>query len=121
VTPDEVRAAVRAFVAEAWDPERALVEWRRRLAAAGWAVPSWPARWGGQDLPAWADDVVADELVAAGAAGAPVGGGMLLAAPTILAHGPDELRDRYLLPTVTGEVTWCQLFSEPGAGSDLAA
>ena len=117
---EELRAAVRAFVAEAWDPDLPLVEWRRRLADAGWAVPSWPARWGGQGLPTWADDIVGDELVRAGAVGQPVGSGMLLAAPTILAHGPDEVRGRYLLPTVTGEVTWCQLFSEPGAGSDLA-
>ncbi|HJR25854.1 MAG TPA: acyl-CoA dehydrogenase family protein, partial [Acidimicrobiales bacterium] len=117
---EQVRAAVRAFVADAWDPDLPLVEWRHRLAEAGWAAPSWPTRWGGQELPTWADEVVGTELVAAGAVGQPIGGGMLLAAPTILAHGPDEVRDRYLLPTVTGEVTWCQLFSEPGAGSDLA-
>ena len=115
-----MRAAVRAFVADAWDPDLPLLEWRRRLADAGWAAPSWPARWGGRDLPTWADDVVGAELVAAGAVGQPVGSGMLLAAPTILAHGPDEVRDRFLLPTVIGEITWCQLFSEPGAGSDLA-
>ncbi len=45
---------------------------------------------------------------------------MSLAAPTILEHGSDELKDRFLRPTVTGELRWCQLFSEPGAGSDLA-
>jgi alkylation response protein AidB-like acyl-CoA dehydrogenase len=119
-TPDQLRGEVRGFVAEAWDPDLALVEWRRRLVAAGLAVPSWPARWGGRGLGAWADEVVAHELVAAGAVGPPVGSGMLLAAPTILAQGPDQLRDRYLVPTATGELTWCQLFSEPGAGSDLA-
>ena len=97
-----------------------LVEWRRRLADAGWAAPSWPARWGGRGLPAWADDVVGDELVRGRRRRPPVGSGMLLAAPTILAHGPDDVRDRFLLPTLTGEQTWCQLFSEPGAGSDLA-
>ena len=118
--PDAVRAEVRGFVAEAWDPDLSLGAWRRRLADAGWIVPSWPERWGGRDLPTWADDAVADELAAAGVPGAPIGSGMLLAAPTILTHGPDALRDRHLLPTATGEVTWCQLFSEPGAGSDLA-
>ena len=45
---------------------------------------------------------------------------MSLAAPTILEHGTDGLRDHILRPTITGEVTWTQLFSEPGAGSDLA-
>jgi alkylation response protein AidB-like acyl-CoA dehydrogenase len=122
--PSDVRAALaaelRAWLAGAWDPELALVEWRRRLVAARWAVPSWPARWQGRDLPAWADDVVATGLAEAGAVGRPGGVGMGLAAPTILEHGPDELRQRFLPPLLTGEETWCQLFSEPGAGSDLA-
>jgi alkylation response protein AidB-like acyl-CoA dehydrogenase len=117
---DAVRADVRGWLAANWDPDLALVEWRRRLAAAGWAAPSWPERWHGRSLPPWADEVVADEIAAAGSVGPPVGSGTGLAAPTILAHGPDGLRERFLLPTLTGEVTWCQLFSEPGAGSDLA-
>jgi len=115
-----VRIEIRSWLAEHWDPERPLLEWRALLADAGWARPSWPVDWFGRGLPAWADQVVADEIAAAGAVGAPVGSGMWLAAPTLLEHGSDELKRRVLRPTVTGEVTWCQLFSEPGAGSDLA-
>ncbi|TFH23915.1 MAG: hypothetical protein E4H03_05015, partial [Myxococcales bacterium] len=102
------------------DPDRALVEWRAALVDSRWAVPSWPREWYGRGLPSWADKVVSDELRRAGAVGTPLGGGMSLAAPTILEHGTDELRRRILRPTITGEVTWTQLFSEPGAGSDLA-
>jgi alkylation response protein AidB-like acyl-CoA dehydrogenase len=116
----DVRADVTAWIEAHWDPDRSLLDWRRELFASGWAVPSWPARWGGRDLPREAEDVVARALAEAGAVGLPLGAGMGLAAPTILAHGPDSLRERFLGPTVTGEVTWCQLFSEPGAGSDLA-
>jgi alkylation response protein AidB-like acyl-CoA dehydrogenase len=120
VSPDDVRAAVRAWASERWDPDLTLVAWRRLLVASGWAAPSWPERWHGRGLPAWSDEAANGELIAAGAVGAPVGSGMWLAAPTIVAHGPDATRERYLEPTLTGEQTWCQLFSEPGAGSDLA-
>ncbi len=58
--------------------------------------------------------------MAAGAVGTPLGSGMLLAAPTLLAHGSTALKHRLLPRIVTGEDTWCQLFSEPGSGSDLA-
>jgi len=119
-TPDSVRNDVRDWLATNWDPDRALVEWRTALVDSGWAVPSWPREWFGRGLPSWADKVVSDELRRAGAVGTPLGGGMSLAAPTILEHGSDELRERILRPTLTGEATWTQLFSEPGAGSDLA-
>ena len=119
-TPEDVRAAVGAWIAAHWDPQRSLLEWRRQLVEHRWAVPSWPAHWFGRDLPAWADDVVATELRAREAVALPLGVGTGLAAPTILTHGPDAVRDRFLRPTLTGEETWCQLFSEPGAGSDLA-
>ena len=119
-TPDSVGHDVRHWLATNWDPDRALVEWRAALVDSGWAVPSWPQEWYGLGLPSWADKVVSDELRRAGAVGTPLGGGMSLAAPTILTHGTDELRGRILRPTLTGEITWTQLFSEPGAGSDLA-
>jgi alkylation response protein AidB-like acyl-CoA dehydrogenase len=116
----DLRTEVQAWLRANWDPERRLVEWRRLLADAGWAVPSWPIEWHGRGLPAWADKIVADEIRSVGAVGTPLGAGMSLAAPTIVTHGSDELRSRILRPTITGEVTWTQLFSEPGAGSDLA-
>ncbi len=119
-SPAEVRAELSAWLGRHWDPDSELRAWRELLVDAGWAVPSWPRRWHGRGLPAWADELVATELVRLGAVGTPVGSGTWLAAPTILAHGGDELRDRLLRPTLTGELTWCQLFSEPGAGSDLA-
>jgi alkylation response protein AidB-like acyl-CoA dehydrogenase len=121
VTAESVRAQLARWVAEYWDADMPLRDWRRLLARSGWAVPSWPERWHGQALPAWADDLVAGELIRLGAVGTPVGSGMSLAAPTILAHGPDASRERFLAPILTGDQTWCQLFSEPGAGSDLAS
>jgi alkylation response protein AidB-like acyl-CoA dehydrogenase len=117
--PDQIRAELGGWTRQHWDPGMALRDWRELLLRAGWAAPSWPRRWHGRGLPAWADELVGSELIRLGAVGVPVGSGTWLAAPTILAHGPDELRDRLLAPTLTGEQTWCQLFSEPGAGSDL--
>jgi alkylation response protein AidB-like acyl-CoA dehydrogenase len=117
---DSVRDAFRAWLDEAWDPELTLLEWRNRLADAGWACPTWPRQWCGRGLSAPTADVVAEELFRMGAPGVATGVGMLLAAPTILEHGSEDLKHRLIRPTVTGEITWCQLFSEPGAGSDLA-
>jgi alkylation response protein AidB-like acyl-CoA dehydrogenase len=116
----EVRAQVTAWLAEAWDPELSLREWRIRLADSGWACPTWPREWCGRGLPAAAAGVVAEEFARAGAVGTPGGVGVSLAGPTILEHGSDELKQRFIRPTVTGEIGWCQLFSEPGAGSDIA-
>jgi len=116
-TPEEVRAEVQAWVATGWDRSLSLREWRERLVDAGWAVPSWPREWYGRGLPPWADDVVRREIQRGGAvATVPAG----LAGPTILEQGPDLARERFLRPLLTGEEVWCQLFSEPSAGSDLA-
>ena len=118
--PEQVVADLTDWVRRHWNPAMTLRDWRKLLLASGWAVPSWPERWHGRGLPAWADELVGNELLRLGAVGIPVGSGTWLAAPTILAHGSDDLRDRLLAPILTGEQTWCQLFSEPGAGSDLA-
>ncbi len=118
--PDEVRAELRTWLADHWDPELSLVAWRTRLADAGWACPTWPEPWCGRGLPPAVAAVVADELVRAGAVGIPDGVGLSLAAPTMLEHAREDVKSRFLRRTVTGELSWCQLFSEPGAGSDLA-
>jgi alkylation response protein AidB-like acyl-CoA dehydrogenase len=120
ITETEVARQVQEWFDGAWDPDLSLIEWRERLVDSGWAVPSWSSQWHGRDLPAWADRVAHSTLKAAGGVAVPLGGGMGLAAPTIYDHGSDDVKRRFLRPTITGELLWCQLFSEPVAGSDLA-
>ncbi len=118
---DEVASEVRAWLASSWDPDLTLAEWWERLADSGWAVPTWPEEWLGRGLTRDLAAVVAAEIRDAGAVGPPAGLGLMLAGPTIVAHGSEEQKRRYLRPIVTGQEAWCQLFSEPGAGSDLAS
>jgi alkylation response protein AidB-like acyl-CoA dehydrogenase len=118
---ESIRAEVRSWLKQRWDPELSLIEWRTRLADSGWARPNWPVAWCGRGLPAATLDAVSDEIAKAGAVGVPDGVGMHLAAPTLLEHGSETVKMRFIRKTVTGEITWCQLFSEPGAGSDLAS
>ena len=120
-TEEAVRAEVRAWLEANWDPERGLVEWRNMLADSGWGVPQWPKRWYGRDLPEKLAPVVDEEFRRIGAVGVAKAGIRTLAAATILAHGTDFHKEKYLRRILTGEDTWCQLFSEPGSGSDLAA
>jgi alkylation response protein AidB-like acyl-CoA dehydrogenase len=115
---DQVRAEVRGWLGRNWDPGLPLRQWRERLADDGWACPGWPTRWCGRGLSAELAATAAAELAVA--PGPPDGVGVALVAPVLLEHGGDGLRQRFIRPTVTGEITWCQLFSEPGAGSDLA-
>ncbi|HEU5428768.1 MAG TPA: acyl-CoA dehydrogenase family protein [Actinocrinis sp.] len=90
---------------------------------AGLAWVHFPVGLGGLDAPREQQRIVDEALAAAGAPDNDpyrIGIGLGMAAPTILAHGTDEQRRRFLRPLWTGEEVWCQLFSEPGAGSDLA-
>jgi alkylation response protein AidB-like acyl-CoA dehydrogenase len=95
--------------------------WQGKLAAAGLAAVAWPQELGGQGLGAVEQVIVNQEIARAGVPGVldVIGVGML--GPTIIAHGSDEQKSRYLGPMLHGDEVWCQLFSEPAAGSDLAA
>jgi alkylation response protein AidB-like acyl-CoA dehydrogenase len=117
---DAVRADVGEWIADHWDPEMPLARWRELLADSGWACPTWPRRWCGRSLPPELAAVAREELRSAGVPGPADGVGMILVAPVLFDHGSDELKREFIRPTVTGEISWCQLFSEPGAGSDLA-
>jgi len=120
VSENEVRAEAAAWLDANWEPERPLLAWRNLLVDSGWGVPSWPTDWFGRGLPSTMDRVVQAEFDRVGAVGVAAGISMYLVAPTLLEHGSPELLGRLLRPILTGEHKWCQLFSEPGAGSDLA-
>lgn len=115
-----LRSEVSAWLKDNWDPQSNLLEWRTRLTQSGWAMPQWPKKWYGRDLSAEHATVVAEEFAAVNALGVAAGGPGRLAAVTILEHGSDAQKEKYLRRILTGEDAWCQLFSEPGSGSDLA-
>jgi alkylation response protein AidB-like acyl-CoA dehydrogenase len=110
---DEARASAER-VAGLPEPER-----REALAASGLLAPHWPAPYGLGADPVQ-QLVIDEELQRAGVQRPDLKIGAW-AAPTILRHGDDAQRERFLGPTLRGEIRWCQLFSEPGAGSDLAS
>ncbi|MBB2773136.1 UNVERIFIED_ORG: alkylation response protein AidB-like acyl-CoA dehydrogenase [Mycolicibacterium obuense] len=112
------RAGVRSAANEA--ELDALKDWTARLFDAGYAGADWPAEFGGRDdRSAEHAIVVSEELARAGAPGVP--SGCLLASHALIHYGTDEQRRRHLPEIRTGRQLWCQLFSEPGAGSDLAS
>lgn len=115
-----VRAEVRAWLEANWDPGLSLIEWRNRLVDSGWGAPSWPRQWHGRDLPAGLVPAVDEEFARAGAVGVAKVGIRVMAAAVLLAHGTDDQKRRFLRRSLTGEDAWCQLFSEPGSGSDVA-
>ena len=137
-TPEqaEYRAKVRAWLQEHRDEapvlrgEDAIQDedeavaahraWQRKLAEAGFAGVTWPAEYGGQGLGPLEQVIVNQEINAARVPGIldAIGVGML--GPTIIAHGTEEQKQRYLASMLHADEVWCQLFSEPAAGSDLA-
>ncbi|MGW2487821.1 acyl-CoA dehydrogenase family protein [Streptomyces sp. NPDC001606] len=129
---EEFRAEARAWLAahvprtplpslETAEGFAAHRAWEAELAADRWSVVSWPERYGGRDAGLLRWLVFEEEYWSAGAPGRVGQNGVSLLAPTLFDHGTQEQRARVLPPMATGEVVWAQAWSEPGAGSDLAA
>ncbi len=117
--PDDIRRSAARATSVFIDPDVSL-PWQRILHEKGWAAPDWPAEFGG---PGWSEIeryIFAAEYARAGAPNlAPMG--LKMVAPVIMHYGSPEQRAHYLPRILSGEDYWCQGFSEPGAGSDLAA
>ncbi|MBP7814656.1 MAG: acyl-CoA dehydrogenase family protein [Phenylobacterium sp.] len=95
--------------------------WKERMGAKGWGVPTWPAEYGGGGLNSSEARVLREEMAAVGAWN-PIGGmGVMMFGPTLLEYGTEEQKQRHIPPIVRGELRWCQGYSEPGSGSDLAS
>ncbi len=137
-TPEEeafrgkVRAFLEANLPKGWGsadfemPEEMAgkgfyIDWHRKLHANGLVGMSWPREYGGQGATPVQQAILNEEL-ARSRAPAPLGGiGLALAGPTIIVHGNEAQKKRYLHKILSGDEIWCQLFSEPNAGSDLAS
>ncbi|MEY2435742.1 MAG: hypothetical protein QOF97_578 [Acidimicrobiaceae bacterium] len=114
---EAIRTEVRAYLADLTSHDKS--DWRRLLADEGYIAPHWPAPWGRDAGPV--EQLVIDEELHGAHVRRPhlqVGAWVL---PTLIAHGTVEQQERWVPPTLRGEMAWCQLFSEPGAGSDLAS
>jgi alkylation response protein AidB-like acyl-CoA dehydrogenase len=97
------------------------LEWERKLFDARWAVVSWPEKYGGRDASLWEWLIFEEEYYRAAAPQRVTQNGIFLLAPTVFEFGTSEQQERILAKMASGEETWCQGWSEPDAGSDLAA
>ena len=135
-TPDEAtfRKELRAWIAdnlpEGWGDrapssgrmdESVSREWSKKLYEAGYAGLTWPKEFGGQAAPHTHQAIFLEESARAETPEHIGIIGLGMAGPTIIAHGTDEQKSAHLAPTLSGEEVWCQGFSEPGSGSDLAS
>jgi alkylation response protein AidB-like acyl-CoA dehydrogenase len=120
--PDDLkpRNSDRRPAGEMFAAGPAMKQWTRALAERKWIAPAWPAEYGGAGLSVMQQFIFNEEMAEARA---PRPGGIAtgFAGPTLIVHGTEEQKKKYLPEILTGEVIWCQGYSEPGAGSDLAS
>ena len=128
---ERFRSEVRRFLSDELPADWTLGEdddgrqeftnyFQRKLATKGWLVVAWPKEYGGQEWPVWRQMIFNEEMSYAGAPRAN-SSGVALAGSILIAHGAEEQKRRHLPAIANAEVQWCQLFSEPNAGSDLAS
>jgi alkylation response protein AidB-like acyl-CoA dehydrogenase len=118
----DLATEVQAWVDVNWDTSQTVREWWLRLAEVGYAHPTWPAGLGGFGASRRDAAIITTVLARNEVIGPPLGSMAAgLAAPTLLEHATPAQRDALVRPIATGEAAWCQLFSEPGSGSDLAS
>jgi alkylation response protein AidB-like acyl-CoA dehydrogenase len=128
---DEFRAELRSWLAEHEPPAvelaatrgeaASLRDWQRRLHADRWVGVHWPVEYGGRGASLSQVAIYNEELARAGAPPLLGRAGITLVGPTLIAHGTEEQRTRWMPRILSGDDVWCQLFSEPDAGSDLAS
>ena len=116
-----VRAEANAWLDQNWAPDLTVREWWQRLADSGWGFPTWPREWYGRGLSPDALTAVSQVFQARKVMGAPSGLGQTMGGPVVIQHGNDEQRSRLVGRLASGVEGWCQFFSEPGSGSDLAS
>jgi alkylation response protein AidB-like acyl-CoA dehydrogenase len=119
LTDEELRDEVRNWLAANWNPEGDRASWAQLVVDAGWAVPSWEPEWYGRGLSDAQSRIAAAEFAAVGAPGCGHDRANLFAC-TLHDVGTGEQKRRLIPPSLRGESKWCLLYSEPGAGSDLA-
>jgi alkylation response protein AidB-like acyl-CoA dehydrogenase len=128
---DAFRREFRAWLAEntptdaePLDPDEKIEfrrRWQKRVFDSGWAGPAWPAAYGGRGAGPLQQFMYYEELALARAPNLANEAGIVLLGPTLMVHGTDELKERFLPGILSGDEVWSQGFSEPNAGSDLAA
>jgi alkylation response protein AidB-like acyl-CoA dehydrogenase len=102
------------------EAKAAALEWEAKVAGKGWVAPHWPKEYGGAGMSSMEQFILKQEMAETGAPD--VGGqGVAMLGPTIIAHGTEEQKKKFLPATLNCEMVWCQGYSEPGAGSDLAS